>query len=247
MSSPIQIFAVEDDPIHQENLKITLDELGYDLLGLEERAEGVLPKIQQFRPDIVLLDIQLAGEKDGIQLAEELNQGADFPIIYTTSFQDQATYDRARITRPHAYLIKPVNRISLQSSIESAFQQINAREAQAPGSWATDIYFRSCFFTKIGNKLVKILPEEVQWITVSGNHYCEVVTDKRKANVRASLTDIQRQLEAFPFVRVHRSYLVNAHFIESINEQDQTLLVAGNEIPVGVSYREGLMSFVRKL
>jgi hypothetical protein len=68
MPSPIHIFAVEDDPIHQENLRITLDELGYSLLGLEDRAEGILSKIQRVQPDVLLLDIQLAGAQDGIQL-----------------------------------------------------------------------------------------------------------------------------------------------------------------------------------
>jgi DNA-binding LytR/AlgR family response regulator len=94
---------------------------------------------------------------------------------------------------------------------------------------------------------VKILPEEVLWVAVSGNHYCEVVTSGRKAQVRASLSEMHKQLTAFPFVRVHRSYLVNASHIESINEQDQTLMVAGHEVPIGVSYREGLMRFVRKI
>jgi DNA-binding LytR/AlgR family response regulator len=55
------------------------------------------------------------------------------------------------------------------------------------------------------------------------------------------------KLQAFPFVRVHRSYIVNATYIESINESDQTIRLAGEEIPIGKSFREGLMAFVRRL
>jgi DNA-binding LytR/AlgR family response regulator len=247
MKNPIRIFAVEDDLIQQENLQITLEELGYELVGLEERAEQVLPKLEKSDADLVLLDIQLAGKQDGIQLADRINKSGNYPIIFMTAFQDQQTYERARKTQPHAYLIKPVNNFSLQSSIESAYQQLILQEAQTPQSWATDVYFRNCFFTKIGNRLVKILPEEVLWVAVSGNHYCEVVTADRRAHVRATLTEMVGKLQAFPFVRVHRSYIVNATYIESINESDQTIRLAGEEIPIGKSFREGLMAFVRRL
>ncbi len=243
--TPIRIFALEDDLIQQENLQMTLDELGYDLVGLEEKAEGVLPKLKKSKADLILLDIQLSGAQDGIELAHHINQTGDYPIIYLTAFQDTATYERARLTQPHAYLLKPVNAISLQASIESAYQQVMQADV-APKNWAADVYFRNCFFVKIGNRLQKILPEDVKWVAVSGNRYCEVVTEDRKAHVRASLAEMEQKLQAFPFVRVHRSYLINAQFIEAIHEANQTVVVAGDEIPIGKSYREGFMAYVQK-
>ena len=243
MHKAINIFAVEDDFVQQAHLQLTLDEMGYDLVGMESRAEDALPKLIKSNADIALLDIQLAGKDDGISLGQQIS---DIPIIYLTAFQDQETYLRARLTQPHAYLLKPVNPLSLQASIESAIQYAAGLQPATP-SWSADLYFKQCFFLKVGNKLVKVSPDEVMWVTVSGNHYCEVVTATRKANVRASLLEMEQKLQGFPFIRVHRSYLVNAQFIESIHEPNSTVMVQGTEIPLGKSFRDQVMQRIQKL
>ncbi|MEO0897640.1 MAG: LytTR family transcriptional regulator DNA-binding domain-containing protein [Bacteroidota bacterium] len=247
-SDNVRVFAVEDDFFHQENLKITLDELGYDLIGLEPKAENVLPMVQKSKPDVVLLDINLAGEKNGIELGHEINRKLPTPIIYITSFTDSSTFKKASKTHPYAYLNKPVESMALQSSIELALQHTaQEEEEESAKGWETDIFFRNCFFVKIGPKLVKIKPEDVLYIEVSGNRYCQVVTAGRKAHVRATLNDIQKRLAPSPFVRVHRSFLINPIHLEAIHEPNQTLLIGEAEIPLGKTYREGFMNFITRL
>jgi two-component system, LytTR family, response regulator LytT len=242
----VRVFAVEDDLIHQENLIVTLDELGYQLVGLETQAEEALPKVQAARPDVVLLDIRLAGQQTGIDLGNQINQQLTTPIIYVTSFTDAATFRQASRSHPYAYLPKPVAPISLQSSIELALQHAQ-RPEPPPQQWESDLLFRDCFFVKVGPRLVKLRPEDVQWIAVSGNRYCEVVTAERRAHVRATLAEIQQKLAPSPLIRVHRSYLINLHFLESIHEPQQTLEVAGHVIPLGKTYRGSLMQRLRRL
>jgi len=244
--TPIRIFAVEDDLIHQENLRITLDELGYELAGLEASVEAALPKLPQAKPDLYLLDIQLNGEQDGIQLAHHINTHWPSPIIYVTSYQDTATYERARLTQPYAYLPKPLNPISLQASIESAFQHFAQPEPEPTPSWETDVWMRDAFFVKVGKKLLKFSAAEVLWIEVSGNRYCRIVAPDKQAHVRASLTELQQKLAPHPFLRAHRSYLINAHFIEAIHEAEQWVQVGEQQVPIGKSYRESFMQQIRR-
>ena len=241
----IRIFAVEDDFIHQENLRITLDELGYDLVGLEDRAEHVVGKVKKIKPDIVLLDINLAGRQTGIELGYELNKNFPTPIIYVTSYADQEIYQKASMTHPNAYLIKPVEALSLQSSIELALQH-TVQPDDSHTQWESDLLFRNSFFVKIGNKLVKIKPEEVRWIEVSGNRYCKIVTDQREAHIRATLNEVQEKLAPSPFVRVHRSYLINPEYLTAIHEANQTLMIEEQEIPLGKTYKEALLDRLRR-
>ncbi|MEL6132064.1 MAG: LytTR family transcriptional regulator DNA-binding domain-containing protein [Bacteroidota bacterium] len=242
----IKVFAVEDDFIHQENLRITLDELGYELVGLEEKAEKVVGKVKETKPDIVLLDINLAGRQTGIELGYELNQNAPTPIIYVTSYADQEIFQKASLTHPYAYLIKPVEALSLQSSIELALQHTLQPE-EPHTQWESDMLFRNSFFVKIGNKLVKIRPEEVKWIEVSGNRYCKIVTEQREAHIRATLNEVQEKLAPSPFVRVHRSFLINPEYLTAIHEANQTLMIDDQEIPLGKTYKEALFDRLRRL
>ena len=244
----VKIFAFEDDFFHQENLKLSLNELGYSLVGLEDKAESALPKVQSAKPDIVLLDINLAGKKTGIDLGHQINAELPTPIIYVTSFADSSTFKKASYTHPYAYLTKPVETFALQSSIELALQHLNGTEqAESTKDWESDVFFRNCFFVKIGQKLVKIQPEEVQFIEVSGNRYCQVHTADRKAHIRATLNEIQEKLAPSPFIRVHRSYLINPIHLEAIHEGNQSLLIGKNEIPLGKTYKEFFYERLRKL
>jgi len=242
----IRVFALEDDFFHQENLKITLEDLGYDLVGMEDKAEGMLPVVKEKHPDIVLLDIQLSGEESGIDLGHKINQVLPTPIIYITSFTDAQTFKKASLTHPYAYLTKPVEKMALQSSIELALQ--STAEDRSPGcEWESDILFRNCFFVKIGPKLVKIHPHEVLYIEVSGNRYCQIVTENRQAHIRATLPEIQKKLAPSPFIRVHKSFLINPEFLESIHQLNQTLQIGNHEIPLGKTYKDALMERLRRL
>jgi len=242
----VRVFALEDDFFHQENLRITLEDLGYDLVGLEDKAEGMLPVVKEKKPDIVLLDIHLSGEESGIDLGHKINQQLPTPIIYITSFSDSQTFKKASLTHPYAYLTKPVEKLALQSSIELALQSTDD-EAKESQEWESDILFRNFFFVKIGPKLVKIHPEEVLYIEVDGNRYCKIVTLERQAHIRGTLPEIQRKLNPSPYIRVHKSFLINPLHLESIHQLNQTLQIGPHEIPLGKTYKESFYDRLNRL
>ncbi|HRA74148.1 MAG TPA: response regulator, partial [Flavobacterium sp.] len=112
------ILIVEDEMIIAANISLQLTHLGYEVTGIIPRAEEVLPNIRLHVPDILLLDINLKGDIDGIQLAHLIQKEFKIPIIYLTANADEAHFERAKETNPYAFISKPFKKLDLQRAIE---------------------------------------------------------------------------------------------------------------------------------
>ncbi len=117
------IFIVEDDPIIGKHLHRLLVEFGYQVAGPVTRGEDAVTQVSQCHPNLILMDITLEGEMDGIQAAEEIRAVYDIPIIYLTGYTDKKTLLRAKVTDPFGYLIKPFDERGLQTTIEMALSK----------------------------------------------------------------------------------------------------------------------------
>ena len=115
---PVRILIVEDERIVARDLQQTLVELDYDVFAIASSAEQALARASETCPDIVLMDIRIRGNLDGIATAQILRDRFGVPVIYLTAHSDDATLERAKITEPHGYLIKPVKPAELRSAIE---------------------------------------------------------------------------------------------------------------------------------
>ena len=118
MDNLIKILVVEDEMIIGAKISMQLNSLGYEVTGILPRGEDALLHIEINIPDIVLLDINLKGALDGIQTAEALMVKHAIPIIYLTANSDEATFNRAKHTRPAAFISKPFKQLDLQRAIE---------------------------------------------------------------------------------------------------------------------------------
>ncbi len=118
--SKANIFIVEDSFVVVLHLQITLESAGYTILGKSDSGENALALIEKNRPDVVLMDITLAGKLDGIQTAASIKQKFNLPVIYITALTDTETMDRAKATEPYGYLTKPFEDRELFSVIELA-------------------------------------------------------------------------------------------------------------------------------
>ena len=114
------IFIVEDERIVAEDIAETLKKLGYLISGIAVSGESALEKIQETLPDIVLMDIHLAGTMDGIEAAGQILALFDIPVIYLTAYADNELLDRAKVTEPYGYVLKPFNDREIYSVIEMA-------------------------------------------------------------------------------------------------------------------------------
>ena len=123
------ILVVEDEAIVAEDLSGKLGHLGYDVLGPTARGEDAVVIADQSRPDVVLMDIRLQGRMDGVEAAEKIRGESHLPVIYLTAHNDRATLDRAKLTRPFGYLLKPFDEHDLETAIEMARYKHQADEA----------------------------------------------------------------------------------------------------------------------
>ena len=115
------IFIVEDEIIVALEIKSSIIKLGYICAGMATNYTDALSQIEKTQPDLVLLDITLKESKNGIAIANELRKTSNIPIIYLTSVSDRKMIQKAIVTAPISYLIKPFRREELQSSIMLAF------------------------------------------------------------------------------------------------------------------------------
>ncbi|HEY9628180.1 MAG TPA: ATP-binding protein [Coleofasciculaceae cyanobacterium] len=118
-----QILVVEDEYIIAANLQENLESLGYSVLDVADSAAEAIDKAIALKPDIVLMDIRLQGERDGIHAAEQIWNLLQIPVIYLTGHSDKNTLDRAKITFPFGYILKPVKKQELYVAIETALNR----------------------------------------------------------------------------------------------------------------------------
>ena len=118
-----KLLVVEDEGITAEDIKDYLTSLGYDVLGICSTGEDAVEKARSLEPDLVLMDIRLAGVVDGIQAADIIREHYEIPVVYLTAYSDPQTLERAKITDPYGYVLKPFNQRDLQIAVEIALHK----------------------------------------------------------------------------------------------------------------------------
>jgi PAS domain S-box-containing protein len=115
-----RVLIVEDEAIVAHDLRLRLQELGYSIAAIAPSGEDAIQQATALRPDLVLMDIRLQGELDGIAAAAAIRSQLDIPVVYLTGYADAATLQRAKITEPFGYVLKPFDLPELRSTLEMA-------------------------------------------------------------------------------------------------------------------------------
>jgi|SRR6516165_9130893 CheY-like chemotaxis protein len=118
-----QILVVEDESIVARNIQMELTGLGYKVPAIVSSGEDALQKVAETHPDLVLMDIVLKGDLDGVQTAEQIRERYDVPVVFLTAYADERTLQRAKRTEPFGYLLKPYEERELETTIEIALQK----------------------------------------------------------------------------------------------------------------------------
>lgn len=121
-----KVFIIEDEAITALDIRNSLEKLNYEVSGVSDKGEAALKLIHSTRPDIVLIDILLKGELDGIETARLLNIQEKIPFIYFTAVYDDDTIERSKATNPYGFLLKPLNDRDLNSCIRMALYKFEA-------------------------------------------------------------------------------------------------------------------------
>lgn len=116
-----RLVIVEDERIIAEDIRSTLQKFGYEVIQIFARGEDAVEQVPLIQPDLILMDVMLEGELDGIQTATIIKEIYEVPIIYLTAYANDNTLNKAKITEPYGYIIKPFEDRELHATIEMAF------------------------------------------------------------------------------------------------------------------------------
>jgi len=235
----IRVLAFEDDDLHADILKMHLHNLGYQNAGIYPDASDAARLISAISPDIILMDIDLAGETTGIQAAQKLNAIFNIPLIYLTSISPGTIISEVKATFPEAYLRKPYTEDQLSSAIEIAIHKYQ-RELQSPKY--RDSFQQSDFlYVKVNNNLVKLQYSDIHYIEAY-DKYCFIHTADKKHMVTGQLKQLLQKLPARLFLQVHRSYAINMNAISGIRTNQNTVEIGSVLIPYSKTYKDELYS-----
>lgn len=211
----LKILIVEDEVLIAEFLKDILNDFGVFKVDLAHNKKMALEVIERFQPNLILLDIRMEEELQGIEIAIEIGRKFKVPFIFITAHSDEQIIQQALETKPFAYITKPVKKMDVYAAINLALNSISEKAV-------TYLLFKD------GHTEVRLDHTEILYAKSIGN-YVTVYTPGKKYNIRYSMDWLSENLPLDSFLRVHRSYLVNVKKIEK--NSFKSLLVNGVEIP----------------
>jgi two-component system, LytTR family, response regulator LytT len=239
----LKIGIIENDFLIAESIAINLKQIGYLPTKPARSYDEALKLIETEKPDLLLVDITLDGEKDGIDVAATVSRNYGIPFIFLTAYSDAATVNRAKETHPLAYLVKPFTENDLFSSIEVAFNNYNNQQKKPFLQNATSGYLNNIVFIKQGELYHKLEIEDIIFVE-SDNVYLNIYTASDKHFiVRNKLDDFIAEISNHDFIKVHRSYAVNIKHLDAVNNIN--IKVAGKDIPVSKEYRQALLQRIK--
>ena len=238
-----KVYVVEDKAISRISLETMLIENQYEVSGSAATAETAWDEIQKTEIDLLLLDVNLAGEKTGIWLAHQVRKSLHIPIVYLTAFGDQQTLKEVLDTKPNGYLMKPYQEPVLLTTIDIALTNFlkNQEKIIVPKSKEdANVYT----FIKDGAMKVKLNINDIYYIKSEGN-YLEIMLKEKRHVVRNKLLEFKKQLPHTIFWQSHQRYLVN---IEKVTVLKKSVLIIQNkEIPLSLKYKAPIETAISKL
>lgn len=126
--SSTKVLIIEDDDVTALNLKMSLEKLGYEVIALADNSVSSRNKIKVYNPDIVLIDIALEGNDDGIQIARFIRDKMPRPFIFLTAHSESSMLAKAKQTEPYGYIVKPFDPVNLHTTIQMALYRFEEEQ-----------------------------------------------------------------------------------------------------------------------
>jgi len=257
----IKILVVEDESIVAKDIQNSLKKLGYLVPNTVGSGEKALEEIEENRPDLVLMDIMLRGDMTGIDSANLIKERFGIPVIFLTAYADDNTLNKAKITEPYGYIIKPFKEKELQTTIEMALFK---HEKDSALRRERDLYHsiienreskdsifvhsiienresKDSIFVWADYRLNKINFDDIFYVEALKD-YVVINTSDNSYTTHTTMKEMVRILPSRDFVRIHRSFIVNLNKIFSIKYPDLVIEGKMKVLPIGGLYRKELYS-----
>lgn len=243
--SKTNILIVEDESIVAKDIQHSLKKLGYTVVGMCSNGEDAIKTAEEMSPDLVLMDIMLKGDMSGIEAADQIRQRMNIPVIYLTAYADESTLNKAKVTEPYGYIIKPFKEIDLHTAIEMA---IYKHEKETDVKKERDFLYslvenkdgKDIIFVKSNSRLVKVRTEDIYFIEALKD-YVVINTSNTRYTVHSTMKDIEKKLPSNEFIRVHRSFIVRIDKIVAIDHANLIIEDDKKQIPIGGSFKDDLV------
>ncbi len=237
MGIPVKILIVEDEMLIAANIAMQLQASGYQIVAIYNNGEDAIDHIKRERPDLVLMDIQLKGELDGIATAAAMQAHSAVPVIYLTANSDETHFNLAKFTNPYAFLSKPFKKDDLQYAIDLASTKILELN-NSPSNNREEYVLTDRIFVKHNNSLSKIIIQDIFYLEAERN-YCRIFTKSNQYLLVNPLRAFEDKLPGKYFFRIHRSFIVNLFHIDEVGLAD--LKVNNMVLPLTRQSREDLL------
>lgn len=215
----IKILIAEDEVLIADYIKEILGNNGCENVFMAHSVSETQEKMKTLQPDVILMDINLEGNFEGIKLSREKNK--ETSVIFITGQTDSKMVEDALFTSPESYLTKPIRETELITALKII---INKKQ-------------KEYLFVRDGYDDIKLKLEEIIYVEVDKN-YLDIYLIDRKITVRKTLQEFCRELPA-SFKQVHRSIVINTNLIEKITSDEVWL--KGYNLPVSRNYRHNLI------
>lgn len=233
--SAIKIGIVEDEGITSEVIRLSLQKLKYKIATPAFTYNQAVQMFETEKPDLVILDIKLEEEKDGIDLAVLLKEKYKTPFIFLTANSDNTTLERAKKVRPLAFLVKPFSQVDLHATIEIAFN--NYRSTLNENNEKNNFVVM-----KVGRSFEKVNTNEILFLE-NDNHYFNIhFSNSESITVRASSTEMMDMLPQNNFIQISRTYIVNTDKI--IKMDSSSVFIGQNKLEYKATLKEEILKMI---
>jgi DNA-binding LytR/AlgR family response regulator len=189
------ILIVEDEILIAQQLKKIITNHGYQCAGIAISYDKAVELLKNETIDLVLLDVNISGNRSGIEVAQHINERYRIPFLFLTSYTDITTLDEVKSCRPNGYLSKPVNKATLLTNLDIILAQTHEEQTKS-------------FKLHVGNTSYAI--DFAKLLYVKSTHvYVELHFTDQKIVVRISLKDLLTKMQQGEFISINRSFAIN--------------------------------------
>ncbi len=234
---PVNILVVEDDFIIAAHISALLTESGYTVAETLSKGESVVSFIDNNPVDVILMDINLAGDLDGVETARLVMQKHTIPVIFLTANVDTTTFDRAKDTYPAGFISKPFKNEDLTRTLELVISKRDFIQEQSQDNIDDGEMLADRIFVRDKNRMIKLNLDDILFVEADRN-YCKITTKEKSFTLSIPLAKFEGKMKNTNFVRIHRSHSVNIKAIDELN--DNYVFIAGKSLAISKSYKDEL-------
>lgn len=236
--NPLKILIVENEILIAKQLSNYLKKQKYEIAGISRTGEQALELAKYENPDVILMDIDLDGEMDGIQAAASIHQSLIIPIVYLSQIVDSQTLKRASATYPATYLTKPYKNLDVRNAIEMAISSLSllTNKHKKDVNISLDVNLKmpqklynvlhsiqdKIFIKKDNGSFDRLKFDEIVYIRTD-DHTLIIETIFGEMKTNYTLAQFLEFFQAYPIFRIHKQYAINSNYVCSISKTELKL------------------------